>query len=97
MIDLVFSVRHSLPPLFDICGKTGTAENTGDDHSIFIGFAPMNNPKIAVCVYIENGGFGAEMAAPMASIIMEQYIEGKLSKSSENKAKHWSEYIVIPN
>ena len=84
-------------PLFDICGKTGTAENTGDDHSIFIGFAPMNNPKIAVCVYIENGGFGAEMAAPMASIIMEQYIEGKLSKSSENKAKHWSEYIVIPN
>lgn len=84
-------------PLFDICGKTGTAENPGDDHSIFIGFAPMNNPKIAVCVYIENGGFGAEMAAPMAKIIMEQYLEGKLCEASQQKVKHWSEYIIVPN
>ena len=69
-------------PMYKICGKTGTVENSGADHSAFIGFAPMEHPKIAVSVYVEHGGFGAEMAAPMASLIIEMYLKGKLSKRS---------------
>lgn len=74
---------------YAICGKTGTAENKGEDHSIFMGFAPMELPRIAVSVYVENGGFGADLAAPIASLIIEQYITGKLSEKSEAKAKKW--------
>ncbi len=62
---------------YKICGKTGTIENPGKDHSAFIGFAPMEAPKIAVAVYIENGGFGADVAAPIASRIIRMYLTGK--------------------
>ena len=72
---------------YPICGKTGTIENPGEDHSAFIGFAPMNNPKIAVAVYVEHGGFGADLAAPMAGLVIEAYLKGKLSEASEAKAK----------
>ncbi len=71
---------------YPVCGKTGTVENPGADHSAFIGFAPMNDPKIAISVYIEHGGFGADMAVPIAGLIMEQYLKGKLSPQSEAKA-----------
>lgn len=71
---------------YEVCGKTGTAQNHGQDHSIFMGFAPMNNPKIAVSVYVENGGFGAVYGVPMGALIMEQYIKGKLSPESEKRA-----------
>ena len=65
----------------DICGKTGTAQNPrGDDHSVFICFAPMDNPKIAVAAYVENGGFGAAWAAPIASLMVEKYINGKVER-----------------
>lgn len=79
---------------YAICGKTGTAENEGSDHSIFMGFAPMEHPKIAVSVYVENGGFGADLAAPLASLVMEQYIMGKLSEVSEKKAAQWEKKTV---
>lgn len=69
-----------------ICGKTGTAQNRGQDHSVFMGFAPMNKPKIAIAVYVENGGFGADYGVPIGALMMEQYIKGKLSPSSEKKA-----------
>ena len=72
---------------YSICGKTGTIENPGEDHSAFIGFAPMNDPKIAIAVYVEHGGFGADLAAPMAGIVIEQYLKGQLSAASESKAK----------
>ena len=72
---------------YPICGKTGTVENPGADHSAFIAFAPMNEPKIAVSVYVEHGGFGADLAAPMAALIIEQYLKGKLSTQSEARAK----------
>jgi len=63
-----------------LCGKTGTAQNPhGEDHSIFIGFAPKNNPKIAIAVYIENGGYGSKWAAPIASLISEKYIAKSIS------------------
>lgn len=71
---------------FDICGKTGTAQNRGQDHSVFMGFAPMNNPKIAIAVYVENGGFGADFAVPIAGVLFEQYLTGKLSPAAEKEA-----------
>ena len=59
----------------DVCGKTGTAQNPlGEDHSTFISFAPRNNPKIAIAVYVEHGGFGASAAVPIASLIEEMYL-----------------------
>ena len=69
-----------------ICGKTGTAQNRGQDHSVFMGFAPMDDPKIAIAVYVENGGFGADYGVPIGSLMMEQYINGKLSPASEAQA-----------
>lgn len=74
----------SLP--FEVCGKTGTAQNRGQDHSVFMGFAPMNDPKIAIAVYVENGGFGADYAVPIGGLIMEKYLTGKLSPSAEKRA-----------
>jgi penicillin-binding protein 2 len=67
-------------PGLDIVGKTGTAQNPhGKDHSVFFGFAPKNNPKIAIAVFVENAGFGAQWAAPIASLMMEKYINGQIS------------------
>lgn len=65
------------------CGKTGTAQNRGRDHSVFMGFAPMDNPKIAIAVYVENGGFGADLGVPIGAVMMEQYLTGKLSAASQ--------------
>jgi penicillin-binding protein 2 len=73
-------------PGLDVCGKTGTAQNKGKDHSAFMGFAPMNDPKIAVAVYVENGGWGATYGVPIGALIMEKYLNGKLSPQSEVKA-----------
>jgi penicillin-binding protein 2 len=59
----------------DICAKTGTAQNPhGKDHSIYIAFAPRENPQIAICVMVENGGFGATFAAPIANLMIEHYL-----------------------
>lgn len=74
-------------PDFEVCGKTGTAQNRGKDHSAFMGFAPMHDPKIAVAVYVENGGFGAVYGVPIGALIMEQYLTGTLSEESAKKAK----------
>ena len=60
---------------YTICGKTGTVENQGKDHSAFIAFAPMNNPKIAIAVFIENAGFGADVAAPIAAQIIKKALK----------------------
>ena len=65
------------------CGKTGTAQNRGRDHSVFMGFAPMDNPKIAIAVYVENGGFGADFGVPIGAVMMEQYLTGKLSPAAQ--------------
>ena len=69
-------------PDIEVCGKTGTAQNPhGKDHSAFIGFAPYHDPKIAVCVYVENAGFGATYGVPIGSLIMEKYLTGKIRDS----------------
>ncbi len=66
--------RQGIPGI-EICGKTGTAQNPhGEDHSIFIAFAPRNNPKIAIAVIVENGGFGNTYAAPIANLMIERYL-----------------------
>ena len=67
-------------PGIEVCGKTGTAQNPhGPDHSAFMGFAPYNNPKIAVAVYVENAGFGATYGVPIGSLIIEKYLNGEIS------------------
>ncbi len=72
------TARIAKIPGIEICGKTGTAQNPhGKDHSIFFAFAPKHNPKIAIAVVVENSGFGATWAAPIASLMMEQYLTGK--------------------
>ncbi len=69
----------TLIPGLDVCGKTGTAENPhGKDHSIFVAFAPKNNPKIALSVYVENGGYGATWAVPIARLMMEKYFNDSI-------------------
>ena len=67
----------------DVCGKTGTAQNPrGADNSVFICFAPMDNPKIAIAAYVENGGFGATYAAPIASLMVEKYLKGEVKRKA---------------
>jgi len=66
-----------------VCGKTGTAQNNhGDDHSVFVAFAPKDNPKIAIAVYVENSGFGATYAAPVASLMIEKYLKGEITNKA---------------
>ena len=73
----------------EICGKTGTVENSrGKDHSVFIAFAPKENPKIAIAVYIENAGYGGTWAAPVASLMTEKY----LTDTIQNK---WKEDRIL--
>ena len=65
-----------------VCGKTGTAQNPhGEDHSIFIGFAPKDNPKIALAVYVENGGWGSTWAVPIASLMIEKYLNDTIERN----------------
>ena len=69
-----------------VCGKTGTAQNPhGEDHSVFIAFAPKDNPKIAIAVYVENSGGGGTWAAPIASLMIEKYMRGSISTKNHLK------------
>ncbi len=88
------TARFSRVKGIDICGKTGTAENFAiidgvkeqlPDHSILIAFAPKENPKIAMAVYIENGGYGSTIAAPITSLMIEKYITGKINRKEIEK------------
>ncbi|QJX48533.1 peptidoglycan glycosyltransferase [Hymenobacter taeanensis] len=69
-----------------VAGKTGTVENDeGDDHAAFVGFAPADNPTIAIAVYIEYGGFGADAAAPCATLVMEKYLRGSIAAKRKSR------------
>ena len=69
-----------------VCGKTGTVQNSqGEDHSVFIAFAPMENPKIALAIFVENAGDGGTWAAPIASLIIEKYLLSKISDRDKEK------------
>lgn len=72
--------RRAAIPGIEVCGKTGTAQNPhGNDHSAFMGFAPYQDPKIAVAVYVENGGWGATYGVPIGSLVMEKYLTGTIA------------------
>ena len=78
--------RHYAIDSLNMAGKTGTAQNPhGKDHAIFIGFAPVDDPKIAVAVVVENAGFGATWACPVATMLMEQYLNGELKRNGLKK------------
>ncbi len=78
----------------EVCGKTGTAQNPhGRDHSAFMGFAPYHNPQIAVCVYVENAGFGATYGVPIGSLVMEKYLKGKIAP----ERKHLEQRMLESN
>lgn len=78
-----------------VCGKTGTAQNPhGRDHSLFVGFAPRENPKIAIGIMIENGGWGAEWAAPIATLMMEKYLTDSISRPQIEKKM--LEGVILP-
>ena len=80
------TARYSKIDSIQVAGKTGTAENPhGDDHSLFMGFAPVENPQIAIAVVVENAGFGSQWAAPMASLMIEKYLRGYIKDSKKEK------------
>lgn len=83
--------RNAYVPGLDICGKTGTAQNPhGEDHGTFLCFAPKDNPRIAVSVYIEHAGFGSTLPTPIARLIVEQYLTGTLSDG----ALWWKDFVI---
>ena len=70
-----------------VCGKTGTAQNPhGKEHSVFVAFAPKDNPKIAIMVFVENAGFGATYAAPIASLMIEKYLRGEITNKEREQS-----------
>lgn len=74
------TARSCAIPTIPVCGKTGTSQNPhGDDHSVFFAFAPKDNPKIAIAVYVENAGWGASYAAPIASLMIEKYLNDTIA------------------
>lgn len=81
-----------------ICAKTGTAQNPhGKDHSIFMAFAPREKPKIAIAVFVENGGFGATWAAPIASLMMEKYLKGDINPNRKYLEERMINTSLLPN
>lgn len=88
--------RANIPGL-EICGKTGTAQNRGKDHSVFMGFAPKENPKIAVAVYVEHGGFGATWGVPIGAMIIEKYLNGYIDESRQYLLDYIRGFNLIPD
>jgi len=78
------TAKYCKIPNYEICGKTGTAQNPhGEDHSIFIAFAPKEKPAIAIAVYVENGGWGSTWAAPIASLMIEKYLNREITNKAQ--------------
>ena len=76
------TARHVAIPGVEMCGKTGTAQNPhGENHAVFMGFAPKENPQIAIAVYVENAGYGGRWAAPIASLMIEKYLTDSIHPS----------------
>ena len=85
------TARTAYSPDYAVCGKTGTSQNPhGEDHSVFIAFAPKENPKIAIAVYVENAGWGNSYGGPIAGLMIDKYLKGEISKS-----KKWLEERML--
>lgn len=82
-------------PGIDVCGKTGTAENPhGKDHSAFIGFAPYQKPKVAICVYVQNGGFGAAFGVPIGKLMMQKYLNAEFTDADKEQIETLSNTVI---
>jgi len=91
------TARASAIPNILFCGKTGTVQNPhGKNHSVFIGFAPRDNPKIAIAVIVENAGFGGSYAAPIASYLTEKYLTGKISENRLSQVEWMKKQVILP-
>lgn len=90
------TARRANIPGIEVCGKTGTAQNRGRDHSVFMGFAPMENAKIAISVYVEHGGFGATSAVPIAALMIEKYLNGTIAQERDYLVDELSKTNLIP-
>jgi len=90
------TARRAQIDSISVCGKTGTVENkTFNDHSVFIAFAPKDNPKIAIAVYVEYGTWGGTWAAPIASVMIEKYLKKELSERGKKKEKRILDAIIL--
>lgn len=90
--------RRVYVPGLDICGKTGTAENPhGKDHSIFMGFAPKNNPKVAIFVIVENAGFGATYGVPIARLMFEKYLLNEIPEVDKGLETSLANTYILPS
>ena len=84
-------------PDIEVCGKTGTAENPhGKDHSIFMGYAPYKEPKVAIAVFVENAGFGATYAVPIGRLMIEKYLRGNILPESESIEEYIVNSVILP-
>lgn len=87
----------NLLPDIQVCGKTGTAENPhGRDHSLFMGFAPKDNPKVAICVIVENGGFGATFGVPVGRLMIQKYLKGEIPESDKWLEERIANSVILP-
>jgi penicillin-binding protein 2 len=93
---VLYAARSAYVPGLDVCGKTGTSENVhGEDHSVFFGFAPKNKPRIAIAVFVENAGFGAEWAAPVAGLMIEKYLNKEISTARKYLEENMIKGILV--
>ncbi len=89
--------RINMEPYLTVCGKTGTAENPhGADHSLFIGFAPKDDPKVAIAVIVENGGFGATNAVPIGRLMLQKYLMGEIMEQDKYLEQSLTERVILP-
>ncbi|MDR1981739.1 MAG: penicillin-binding protein 2 [Tannerellaceae bacterium] len=84
-------------PDIAVCGKTGTSQNPhGEDHSIFMGFAPQDNPEVAIAVLVENAGYGATYAVPVAKLMLQQYFKGDIAESDRAWEEFFLNAVILP-
>ena len=90
--------RGAALPDIEVCGKTGTSENPhGKDHSIFMGFAPYQKPKVAIAVFVENAGFGATYAVPIGKLMLEKYLKGEISEANKATEEYIMNAVILPH
>lgn len=88
--------RVALPDIA-VCGKTGTSQNPhGKDHSIFMGFAPYEKPQVAICVFVENAGFGATYAVPIAKLMLQKYLKGTIDPADKWQEESIKNTVIMP-
>lgn len=89
--------RINMEPHISVCGKTGTSQNPhGEDHSLFIGFAPKNDPQVAIAVVVENGGYGATNAVPIARLMIQKCLMGEIMEQDRQLEKTMADRVILP-